>query len=167
MQGCCSVWDAFKEASYEGETSLEFSLFFHCHLLPVLPIGQTGLVAWVITVFTGQQRNGTEKYRERVSADGNHVRHYVKWVSPIPNLQMRKWRHRGLQWHGSTGPRRARSSSSVSCFMQHLPPRPPLNQSVLSWEKHSGTHIVGFNEMSLISCHNFKEQSSFSFFFSV
>lgn len=55
----------------------------------------------MITVFTGQQRNGTEKYRERVSANGNHVRHYVKWVLPITNLQMRKWRHRGLQVTGS------------------------------------------------------------------
>ena len=85
-----------------GETPLEFSLFFHCHLLTVLPVGQnTGLGVWVITVFTGQQRNETEKYRERVRANRNCVRHYVKWVLSITNLQMRKWRQRELKVTGS------------------------------------------------------------------
>ena len=84
-----------------GETPLEFSFFFHCHLLQVLPVGQnTGLGVWVITVFTGQQRNGTGKYRERVSANGNYVRCYVKWVLSITNLQMRKWRQRELKVTG-------------------------------------------------------------------
>ena len=54
-----------------------------------------------MTVFTGQQRNGTEKYRERVSANGNYVRRYVEWVLSITNLQMRKWRQRELKVTGS------------------------------------------------------------------
>ena len=91
----------FLQRKEAGETPLEFSFFFHCHLLQVLPVGQnTGLGVWVITIFTGQQRNGTEKYRERVSANGNYVRRYVKWVLSITNLQMRKWRQRELKVTG-------------------------------------------------------------------
>ena len=119
-----------------GETPLEFLLFFHCHLLTMLPVGQnTGLGVWVITVFTGQQRlrqRSTEKELGQIETmsdimwNGYYLSPAYRWG----NEGTESWKSQVVgHWHGSTSPWRPSSSSLVSCFMRHM--APSLNHAFL------------------------------------